>query len=186
MKATEQLIEEHNGIMLMLKILSKLCDKLERGEPTSAERLESIVDFLSVFADRCHHGKEEDLLFPALEAAGIPRQGGPIGVMLQEHTLGRGYIKGMSEALAQYKSDQSGAAADLSRHARNYIALLTQHIQKENHVLFPMADMHLSAEEQTELLEGFETIERERIGEGKHEEYHALMHRLETLYLKAQ
>ncbi len=184
MKATAQLIEEHEGILLMLRILNKVCDRLEAGALVSADHLASILEFLQVFADQCHHGKEEDLLFPAMEAAGVPRQGGPIGVMLHEHTLGRGYIRGMGEALASYQAGAPGAAASFAQHARHYIALLTQHIEKENNVLFPMADRHLPAAKQEELFEGFEAIERERIGVGKHEEFHELLGRLEGVYLK--
>jgi hemerythrin-like domain-containing protein len=132
-------------------------------------------------ADRCHHAKEEDLLFVAMEEAGIPRQGGPIGVMLHEHTLGRGYVQGMADGLAAYK--MGGGGAQVAGNARGYVELLTQHIHKEDHILYPMADRALSAAKQAELAEGFERVERERVGPGKHEAYHALLDRLEGAYL---
>jgi len=184
MKATEQLKEEHGAIKQMLAILDRVCQKLEAGEKVSPEHLDQIVDFIRVFADKCHHGKEEDLLFPALEEVGIRKQGGPIGVMLTEHTSGRNYVKGMSEAAAKYKAGDLEASSSFVENAGNYIALLNQHIHKEDNGLFPSADQCLSAERQRELFEEFERVEMETIGIGKHEELQKLLHRLEEVYLK--
>jgi hemerythrin-like domain-containing protein len=184
MKPTEQLKEEHQVIKLMLRIAEKVCEKLESGEEVDPEHLERIVEFIRVFADKCHHGKEEDLLFAAMEEAGIPRKGGPIGVMLTEHDMGRGYVKGMSEAIARYKAGDGKASTAIAQNARDYIALLTQHIDKEDNILYPMADMHLSEDQQKELLEGFERVEHEEIGVGKHEQFHKLLEHLKQVYLK--
>lgn len=92
----DQLKEEHQAILLMLKIMEAACKKLEAGEDVSKDDLNDMVKFIKEFADKSHHLKEEDLLFPAMEEAGIPREGGPIGVMLTEHTTGREYVKGLS------------------------------------------------------------------------------------------
>lgn len=182
MRATEQLMEEHRAIETMLNILENVCQRLETGKAVDAEHLEHILEFIRIFADRCHHGKEEDLLFPAMEKAGIPREGGPIGVMLIEHVQGRNYVRGMGEAVSRYKAGEVKAASDFIANARGYIALLRQHINKEDNILYRMADMHLSESKQQELLEQFEQVERERIGPGKHEEFHRLLEHLETVY----
>jgi hemerythrin-like domain-containing protein len=179
-----QLKEEHQGILLMLRILEKVAARLEAKERVDPAHPERIVEFLRVFADKCHHGKEEDLLFPALEKAGIPKEGGPIGVMLAEHQQGRGYIRGMAEAIDRNRKKDPKALADFAENARNYVALLTQHIKKEDDVLFPMGEKVLSKEIQEGLMEGFEKIEVEKIGEGTHEEFHRLLHRLQEVYLK--
>jgi hemerythrin-like domain-containing protein len=184
MKATEQLRNEHEGIKLMMRILERLSGKLEAGGEVDPEHLEQIAEFFRVFADKCHHGKEEDILFPAMEASGIPSEGGPIGVMLLEHEKGRGYIVGMAEAVAKYKAGDKKAAPVIASNARNYIALLTHHIEKENAVLFPMADAHVSAKQQDSMFEEFEKIEAEKIGVGKHEEFHRLLDKLSAIYLK--
>ncbi len=184
MTPAEQLREEHQGILLMLRILEKVVSKLEEKERVDPAHLERIVEFLRVFADKCHHGKEEDLLFPAMEKAGIPRERGPIGVMLAEHQQGRGYIRGMAEAIDRNRKKDPKALADFAENARNYVVLLTQHIKKEDNVLFPMGEKVLSKEIQEGLLEGFEKIEVERIGEGTHEEFHRLLHHLQEVYLK--
>ena len=184
MVPTEELKQEHQGILLMLRVLDRVAAKIESGAKTEIDHLERMVEFLRVFADRCHHGKEEDLLFPAMEKAGIPRERGPIGVMLLEHEEGRGYIRAMVDALARNKKGESVALQDFAKGARNYINLLTQHIQKEDQVLFPMGERVLPKEIQAKLAEGFEKIEMERIGAGTHEKFHKLLEELEKKYLK--
>ena len=76
------------------------------------------------------------------------------------------------------------AAQEIIKNSRNYINLLTQHIQKEDTILYPMADMHIPKEKQEQLLKDFDTIEVERIGAGKHEEFHKLLKQLKSIYLK--
>ncbi len=183
MTPTEQLKEEHQGIQLMLRILEKVCQRLESGERVDTGHLEKILEFIRVFADKCHHGKEEDLLFPEMGKAGIPKEQGPIGVMLLEHGKGRDYVKGMNAAIGEYKRNEANASSRFVENARNYIALLTQHIDKENNVLFPWGERVLSEKQKEQLLEAFEKLERERIGEGKHEEFHELLRRLKEVYL---
>ena len=107
-----------------------------------------------------------------------------ISVMLMEHNQGRSFIKGMSEAFDKYRAGDPAASLKVAENGRKYIALLTQHIEKENKVLFHMADKCLPKERQEELAEGFEKLEVERIGIGKHEEFHELMRHLTDVYLK--
>ena len=165
----------------MMKIMDKVCEKLG-SEKVAAEHLGQIVEFIQVFADKCHHGKEEGLLFPAIEETGIPRDGGPTGAMLEEHEIGRSYVKAMKEAAENYKNGDAEAAAKFAENARNYIRLLTEHIDKEDNILYEIADMHLSEEKQKELLCEFEKVENEKIGAGKHEEFHKLLERLKETY----
>jgi len=183
MTPTEQLKEEHQAIKLMLSILEGMSQKLEAGQAVSTEHLEQSLEFIRLFADKCHHGKEEDVLFPAMEAAGIHKEGGPIGVMLAEHDAGRGYVQGLAEAIARYKAGDRQAATAITTNARSYIALLNQHIFKEDNILYPMADMRLSPARQARMLEEFEGIERERLGPGKHEELQRILEHLQGVYL---
>ncbi len=183
MKATGQLKEEHEGVKVMLAVLERVCRKLEETKHLDKEHFERILEFLKVFVDKCHHGKEEELLFPALAVAGVPKDG-PIRVMLQEHELGRKHIRSMSDAFAGFAAGDPSASGKMAKSGQDYIALLRDHIEKENHVLFAMADRLLPVEKQDELLEGFEKIEEERIGIGKHEEFHHLLEKLSAAYLK--
>ena len=183
MKPTEQLIKEHDSIKVMLKIIEKVSQKLEDGEEVNPDHLDSIINFIRIFADKCHHGKEEDLLFSAMEEIGISKESGPIGVMLSEHELGRKYVKGMDDSFVSYKKGETKAALQIAENARNYATLLTQHIYKEDNILYPMADMHLSEEKQRELTEQFERVEKEKIGIGKHQELLNTLHYLSDIYL---
>lgn len=183
MKATEILRKEHRAIELMLDILESACAKLEAGNSVDHQHLEDMTEFLKIFADKRHHGKEEDLLFPALQKAGIPQNGGPVAAMLREHDMGRGYIRGMSQSLAKMKEAGNGAAAVFTDNAQSYIFLLRQHIDKENNILFQIADMHLAEATQIELIKEFDKVEEERIGHGKHEEFHRLIDNLKGIYL---
>lgn len=182
MKATEQLRNEHEGVKIMLNILGKVCQRLETTGNVDNDHFENVLEFLKVFVDKCHHGKEEDLLFPALEAAGVPKDG-PIAVMLYEHEMGRNYVRAISEAFFVYISGNRSSSEGIVRNSREYIVLLNAHIEKENNVLFVMADDLLPEEKQDQLFEGFEKIEEERIGAGKHEEFHRLIKNLGGIYL---
>ncbi|MEW5720433.1 MAG: hemerythrin domain-containing protein [Chloroflexota bacterium] len=135
----------------------------------------SAVGFFRNFADKCHHGKEEDELFPALEQRGMPKRGGPIGVMLAEHDQGRAFVRGMSDAADQYAKGDQTAAPALVQNTLGYVNLLRQHIAKENDVLFPMADHILADADQAKLFDAFEQIEATRTGPGEHERYHAMI-----------
>ncbi len=182
MKATQQLKDEHEGVKIMLSIIEQVCRQLEAVGSLNEGHFEGILEFLKVFVDKCHHGKEEDLLFPALIAVGVPKEG-PIAVMLHEHEIGRNYVKAISEAYAIYMAGDKFSSKDIMQNAYGYISLLKDHIEKENNVLFVMADSHLSDKIQDELFEGFEKIEEERIGVGKHDEFHRLLEKLSGIYL---
>ncbi len=182
MKATQQLRDEHEGIKIMLSILGQVGRQLEGARNLNKEHFDGILDFLKVFVDKCHHAKEEELLFPALVVAGI-RKDGPVAVLLHEHEMGRNHTKAMKAAFAGYIAGDISLSKDIAQNIDGYISLLRDHIEKENNVLFVMADNLLSENSQDELLEGFEKIEEERIGVGKHEEFHGLIKKLSGIYL---
>jgi hemerythrin-like domain-containing protein len=183
MKATEELKNEHEGIQLMLRVLDAVSKKMELGEKIQTDHLDSMLEFFSVFVDKCHHGKEEDFLFPAMEKAGVIRENGPIEVMFNEHDMGRSLMSRISDAVTQYKSGNTSQSDEFGSASTEYVALLTRHIDKENNILFPMADMRLTPQEDQKLMEAFEKLEQDRIGPGKHEEFHHLLNRLELQYL---
>lgn len=165
MKATDILMDEHRVIEQVLNCLEKLADRREAGAALdSASALEALAFFRN-FADRCHHGKEEGHLFPLLEARGFRRQGGPTGVMLHEHEEGRGLLAAMARAV------ERGTPDEFVRHARAYVRLLREHIQKEDHCLFPMAAGILSGSDDESLAQRFEHVESADMGDGMHERY---------------
>lgn len=177
MRPIEDLTKEHGPVKLMLRILEKMSARLEAGQEMDVADAESAILFIREFADKCHHGKEEDLLFPAMKKNGIPEEITLVDILIEEHQTGRAHVKNMSEAITQKDS------AKFIENARGYISLLDPHIDKENSILFPMADKSLSEEKQKELEVGFENIEENVIGAGRHEELHAMIHKLKEKYL---
>ncbi len=179
MKATEILMAEHEVIKRVITALESAAAKLENGQALRPEFFIDAADFIKGFADGCHHVKEEQVLFKTLGDYGLPAQGGPVGVMLYEHELGRKYTRAMREAAQKLAAGDVSARADVVRNARGYAALLRQHILKENTILFPMADRVIPASEHDAVFERFERVEHEETGEGVHEKYLALAEKLE-------
>lgn len=177
MQATEILKHEHRVIEHGLNALAKATTSLKNGKIPSLSNISELLDFFGVFADRCHHAKEEGILFPKLEEHGVPRQGGPIGVMLFEHEKGRELRARMADALPKL-ANEDGARWIFIRSAQDYIELLRDHIYKEDNVLFEMAEQVLSQNDDKQLVGQFEKKEEE-LGAGVHEKYHELIHRLE-------
>jgi hemerythrin-like domain-containing protein len=113
MKPIEDLKMEHAAVKITLRVLDSICEGAKKtGELASPEHLEQLIEFFGTFVDRCHHGKEEELLFPALEAVGVSRDGGPIGVMLKEHQQGRDHVANMKADLVRYREGDRTAASD--------------------------------------------------------------------------
>ncbi len=179
MKASDVLMNEHRAVERVLKVLNRSADRLDAGDTVPAAIFADSLDFLRNFADKCHHGKEETALFPAMARAGVPVERGPIGVMLAEHEEGRGYIRAMGEALEGYQRGDESARKPLAENARAYAQLLAQHIRKEDGILFPMADQVLPEAEQKRLVAEFDRIEAEHIGPGVHEHYHQMIDELD-------
>jgi hemerythrin-like domain-containing protein len=185
MKPTEELTEEHKKIKAMLKVLQGVAGRLDAGDKVEVADLENIVDFIRGFADRYHHAKEEDLLFPAMEEAGIPRQGGPTAVMLIEHDMGRKYVKAMAEAIPEFQAGNGKGAKKFAQNARDFAALLSQHIDKEDNILYLMADASIPEEKQEELKEQFAKANARELSVEKRLDYEKLVGRLAEIYAGA-
>jgi hemerythrin-like domain-containing protein len=129
-RPTDILRAEHQLILRALDVLAAAATLSERGAEMPDAWWSDAVAWIREFADRNHHGKEEDRLFPALVKAGVPKDGGPVGVMLAEHVEGRKLVGAIEAA--------SGASR--ARAARGFVNLLRAHIDKEDNVLFNIAD----------------------------------------------
>ena len=176
---TQVLMAEHELILEALDALERRVAAIRAGTPPDRAYIEKAVTFLREFADKCHHGKEEHLLFKRMTERGFPAQSGPIAVMLSEHEAGRAYIRGMADGVAKLGTDPA-AAGRIVENARGYIDLLRAHIGKENHVLFPMADRAFTPEDQARLAKEFERFEAEETGAGVHGAMLALLKELKA------
>jgi len=167
---TGVLREEHEVILRALTVLERVGRDLAQGRPVAPETLPWLASFFRTFADKCHHAKEEAHLFPALEQHGIPREGGPVGVMLMEHEEGRALVRTFAEA------DTATAVSAI----RRFVLLLREHIAKENEILFPMSDQVIPAEEQATMMKLFEAAEQEIAGPEIHRRFLTELEQLET------
>jgi len=137
---TAVLRDEHQLILEVVDKLDRLLTDDTAGTPLDYSIVDQCITFFRLFADACHHGKEEDLLFPELENAGLPHDSGPIAVMLYEHEQGRAFVRSMAAAFEEARDGDAGAQAELRSAAGGFIDLIVAHIGKENNVLFNMAD----------------------------------------------
>ncbi|MEM2909710.1 MAG: hemerythrin domain-containing protein [Nitrososphaerota archaeon] len=167
---TEVLKSEHRAIEKVIATMGWVGRALSERKRVDPYLIEEIADFMGNFADKCHHGKEERVLFKWMEQKGVPKEGGPIGVMLYEHELGRSYRKAIVEALPSYREGSLEAAEVIAENAQAYANMLSQHIMKEDNILFKIAD-ELMTEKDDEifLMENFEKVEKEIMGKGEHE-----------------
>jgi hemerythrin-like domain-containing protein len=179
LKATDILMEEHRVIERVIAALEAGASQLEQGKAVRPEFFMEVAAFIKGFADGCHHKKEEGVLFQSMFAFGAPQQGGPVNVMLAEHEMGRTYTRGLRSAAERLAGGDQNAIQEVIHFARNYAALLRQHILKEDRILFPMANEIIPEAYQEQVYQGFERVEHEETGEGIHEKYLALAESLE-------
>lgn len=173
----QTLMHEHDVILLVAQAARREAAQLQAGGPVNQERVSQMLEFVRTFADACHHGKEEDLLFTRLEEKGFSREMGPVAVMLYEHQQGRQFVRQAAANLSAAAAGDRQAALQVAAGLAGWAELIEQHIDKENNVLFPMAEQVLDAEEKAELASAFDQVERERFAE-VHERYHQLAHQL--------
>ena len=141
--------DEHVVIVRALSVLESAAERLAAGHALPAGWWDDALDWLRACADRNHHAKEETALFPRMIKAGVPSPGGPIDVMLEEHEQGRALIAEMADGPPPRR-----AAA-----ARRYVALLREHIDKENGIVFPLAQAVFEETVMHELSREFDTVQ---------------------------
>lgn len=178
MRPTEILSAEHRVIEQVLDCLERVAAQAEARKKLDGDDARAALEFLRTFADRCHHGKEEDQLFPKMTERGVPRHVGPLAVMLSEHVSGRAHIAAMAAALEEAVQGRAPALARFVGEARGYVGLLRDHIAKEDNVLFPMAEACMRDEDRAAVLKAFERVETHDLGTHTHAEMVALADRL--------
>jgi hemerythrin-like domain-containing protein len=182
MKATTILKLEHRQIERVLAALEEACDGLEAGRSKEPFLFEQTIDFIRTFADRCHHHKEEDILFARMVQSGCPREGGPIGMMLEEHERARDVVRRLAAAIANLATGDEATEAEIVMRSRACVALLSKHILKEDLILYPLAESLLTAADDDELLQRFDEADQE-LGYGAYKRY---MHLADSLAQQAE
>ncbi len=173
----ELLEDEHRTIARVVSAAGRLADRLAAHQPVEVEALQNVVDFMRLYADKSHHGKEEDLLFPLLAERGVPMRGCPVEALLHEHVMGRTLVKGLTDAAEAWQKGDLSARENLIENLRGIAALYPNHIWKEDYLLFPMTNKVLSAEDQQQLALKFDHVEQ-TVGLAAHEQFERLSEQL--------
>jgi len=142
------------------------------GGPSPGQ-IGQLVDYLQGYVDRCHNQKEEQHLFPRLESKGVPRHGGPLGVMLQEHERAQEILSRLLPLGTAFAAGDTSKLADLRAVFGEYAALCKDHFWKENDILYPMAQRLLSEDEAAEIVKGIEEVEA-ALGDKTRERFYRL------------
>ncbi len=177
MTPTDQLKEEHQGILLMLKILEEVCVKLESKEKVDPEHLDRIVEFFRIFADKCHHGKEEDVLFRDLRQKHLSDKDRQVmDELIEDHIFGRNTTKALVEANMRYREGNEASLGEVTARLKTLVDFYPKHIKKEDEVFFPASRTYFSDEEDQAMLAEFWKFDRKMI----HEKYKAVVKEFEA------
>jgi uncharacterized protein len=143
----------------------------------SAAIVADAMEYFTGYVEACHSHKEEDHLFPMMEAAGMPRHGGPLAVMLSEHERSEELLAELKLLAADYVSGKVEVLPELGRVFGEYAEVLKGHFWKENDILFPMAKRILGEADLARLIAGIEAVEA-RFGPDTRQRYYALAQRI--------
>ena len=155
MQISDDLKKEHQLILKYIDLMERYIEfSLENSnKPILLDKAEEFIGFIQKFADEFHHAKEENILFKHLAAPGVLTHCNPLPQMLTEHDLGRKYVQEMKDSLTNKDLNK------LIESTRNYGKLLKEHIQKEDNILYPMAENGIVDPEKNTLRNEYNNVE---------------------------
>lgn len=156
---TAIMVKEHQLILRMIALLEKNVGSMEQGRFRNWQFFLDAVDFIRNYADRFHHAKEEDVLFVELINNGMPEKQSPIEAMHIEHDQGRAFVRAMAEAAERALAGEAGQIPAIAENAAGYIELLREHIDKEDNVLYPLAERILPEEVRASMVAAYDNAE---------------------------
>lgn len=156
---TDVMVQEHKLILRMISLVEKNSALVEEGKFTDWQFFLDAVDFIRNYADRFHHAKEEDTLFVALVANGMPEENSPVAAMNMAHDVGRAFARSMEEGATKALAGEPGQEAAITENARGYAALLREHIHTEDNILYPLAERILPEAVRPAMVEAYSSAE---------------------------
>lgn len=175
---TDELRDEHRIIERVLTVLETSAARLHAGEAVSPETLARAREIIIGFGDSCHHAKEERALFPVIAAKRAIIRRGPVQILTSEHAAGRTLMADLARGIEEMSNGDAHGGATALKAITSYTRMLRRHIEKEEDILFPLADSLLTDAETASMREQFEAVERD-IGPA-HERYVAEVAALEA------
>ena len=172
MMPVEPLVEEHRIIERMIRVMSSKLDEIIKGGKVDASFIDTAVDFLRTYADRCHHGKEEDILFRDLARKNVSEEHDRImNELVKEHALGRNNVKKLAEAKESHVRGDKEALKDIIKNMEILVKFYPVHIEKEDkHFFIPCMD-YFTGEEKNSMLEEMREFDRNMI----HDKYRKIV-----------
>ncbi len=138
MQAVIELQHDHRAIQNVMTAMSALADALDRGEDITREVLRDLTRFVDIFADRCHHDKEDKYLFPLLKKKDMPHIDDELHKLADDHQVGRAMAAQFERSAVAYLSHSPGSRRELARAMRHLAELYESHIEREERVLLPL------------------------------------------------
>lgn len=174
--AVDDLVEEHRVILMVVEGLATAALAIRSGKQVDAARLNEAVSFMREYADRFHHAKEEDLLFPSLVAHGVPLHGCPIDALLHEHRHGRDLVSALAKGVEDYVRRDLDAKQAVANAIDSMVELYSNHIWKEDNMVFPLAERLLPLDERARLATRCAAV-AEKFAPGMQAQYEAFARR---------
>ena len=161
---TQVMSDEHQLILRMITLVEQNTELMEQGKFRNWRFFLDAVDFIRNYADRFHHAKEEDVLFVELVKNGMPEKQSPIEAMQMEHEQGRTFVRSLEEAAQKALSGDPGQIPLIAENAKGYAELLRGHIDKEDTILYPLAERVLPEEVRERMLTAYDQAEEQTPG----------------------
>jgi len=168
---------EHRLIERMISLIKDALVQIETTHKADPFFVDTAVDFLRLYADRTHHGKEEDIVFRDLSKRPLSAQEGRImKELIEEHIFGRQTTKALAQANTRYRNGDESALADIASRLQTLVEFYPKHIEKEDNIFFPASGSYFTDEEDQAMLAEFWEFDRKMI----HEKYKSVVEGLET------
>jgi hemerythrin-like domain-containing protein len=168
---------EHRLIEKMLRVIAEEAGRIEKGGKVDPLFIDAAVDFVRVYADRTHHGKEEDILFKQLAQKGLSAEHSrAMADLVDEHRQARERVKLLVSARERYGNGDVGAVKEMIAIMEWLADFYPRHIRKEDADFFPATEEYFSKEELDSLLAAFHDFDGKMI----HEKYEALVKKLQA------
>jgi hemerythrin-like domain-containing protein len=172
MQARGPLMMEHRLIERMISLIKHYLAQIEATRKIDSVSVDSVVDFIHMYADRTHHGKEEEILFRDLSKRPLSSEDQRVmKELIEEHTFCRQTNKELAEANMRYRNGDASALADIAGRLQTFVELYPKHIHKEDKVFFPASRTYFTDEEDQAMLAQFWEFDRQMI----HEKYKSVI-----------
>lgn len=178
------MVAEHENIRRILKVVRSLCYKVMTKDDYDVDDFSKIIDFIRTYADKHHHGKEEDILFETMnkEIEKLAKSGAITGMYI-EHDMGRLYMLNLEKALKTFQDGDDKARLDIIANAVSYTDLLDRHIEKENTAMYKFAENMLKEESKSFIDAESKKVEDLATESGLQDKYMSLLEELESKYI---